>query len=116
MEATQRILVIDDDDVICDLVSATAQAIGLQCTTTTAPTSFLKNLTPHTTLVLLDLMMPEVDGIELLRLLATRQCKAGIVLMSAACKRTIEATEQFARDLGLTIVCHLEKPFNITEL
>ena len=34
-------------------------------------------------------MMPEMDGVELLRLLGEQKCKAGIVLMSGVGKRTM---------------------------
>jgi EAL domain-containing protein (putative c-di-GMP-specific phosphodiesterase class I) len=116
MEVTQRIIVIDDDADIGDLVSATAEAMGFQCIATTNSTSFLDSLTPDTTLVLLDLMMPDMDGVVLMRLLAERKCRAGIVLMSGVGKRTIESSEQFAQAMGLCIAGHLEKPFRIHEL
>jgi EAL domain-containing protein (putative c-di-GMP-specific phosphodiesterase class I)/ActR/RegA family two-component response regulator len=116
MEVVQRILVIDDDADIGDLVSAAAEAMGFQCIATTNPTSFLESLTAETTLVLLDLMMPDMDGVVLMRLLAKRKCRAGIVLMSGVGKRTIESTEQFAQAMGLCVAGHLEKPFRIHEL
>ncbi len=112
----QRILVIDDDGDFGEFVSTTAEAMGFQCTTATDAGSFLKKLAPDTTLVLLDLMMPGMDGIELLRLLGERKCKAGIVLVSAVGKRTIESAEQLALVLGLSIVGHLQKPFALAEL
>ncbi|MGB9406829.1 MAG: EAL domain-containing response regulator, partial [Terracidiphilus sp.] len=64
----------------------------------------------------LDLMMPEMDGIELLRLLHERKCKAGIVLMSGVGKRVLETAGQLAQVLGLSIVGHLQKPFRLAEL
>ena len=99
-----------------ELVSAAAQALGFQCTVTTDSITFMENLTPETTLVLLDLMMPGLDGIELLRLLGRRKCKAGIVLMSGVGKRTIESAAQYAQVLGLSIIGHLQKPFRLEEL
>jgi EAL domain-containing protein (putative c-di-GMP-specific phosphodiesterase class I) len=116
MAVKQRILVIDDDIDMGELVSAAAQAMGFECITTTDSVTFLQKLTSDTTLVLLDLMMPEMDGIELLRLLGKRKCRAGIVLMSGVGKRTIESATQFAQVLGLCIVGHLQKPFQLSEL
>jgi EAL domain-containing protein (putative c-di-GMP-specific phosphodiesterase class I) len=109
-------LVIDDEADMGELVSAAAQALGFQCTVTTDSITFMENLTPETTLVLLDLMMPGLDGIELLRLLGRRKCKAGIVLMSGVGKRTIESAAQYAQVLGLSIIGHLQKPFRLEEL
>jgi PAS domain S-box-containing protein len=116
MVAQQRILVVDDDSDFGEFVSSTANAMGFQCTTANDANRFLQLLAPDTTLVLLDLMMPGMDGVELLRLLGERKCKAGIVLVSAIGKRTLEAAEQLARVLGLSIVGHLQKPFTVSEL
>ena len=116
MKAKQNILVIDDETDVGEFISAAAQALGLQCTTTTDAKIFLEALTPDTTLILLDLMMPEMDGVELLRLLGERKCKTGIVLMSGVGKRTLESAGQVAQALGLSIVGHLQKPFRLTEL
>jgi EAL domain-containing protein (putative c-di-GMP-specific phosphodiesterase class I)/CheY-like chemotaxis protein len=114
--AKPKILVIDDEADMGELISAAAQVLGFQCTVTKDSITFMENLTPETTLVLLDLMMPGLDGIELLRLLGKRKCRANIVLMSGAGKGTIESAAQYAQVLGLSIICHLQKPFRLEEL
>jgi EAL domain-containing protein (putative c-di-GMP-specific phosphodiesterase class I) len=98
------------------LISDTAEAKGLDCTATTKPDEFLAALTPLTSLVLIDLMMPEMDGIELLRRLGERYCKANVVLISGVGKRIIEVAEELAKAHGLSIVGHLQKPFRVAEL
>ena len=76
MSSADRILVIDDDKVVGEIVSALAKAMGLQCDVTRSPLTFFDKITPDTSLILLDLVMPEMDGIEILRLLGEKQCKA----------------------------------------
>jgi len=116
MKASHRILVVDDETGLSEFVCAAAQAMGFQCTATSDAKALLAALAPDTTLIMIDLMMPEMDGVELLRLLAERKCKAGIVLMSSVGKRTMETAGQLAQVLGLTIVGLLQKPFRLTEL
>jgi EAL domain-containing protein (putative c-di-GMP-specific phosphodiesterase class I) len=116
MTAKQRILVIDDEIEVGEFVSDAAQAMGFDCTATTDATAFLRALTPDTCLILLDLMMPEMDGVELLRLLSRQKCRAGIVLMSGVGKRVMETAEQLAQVLGLSIAGCLQKPFRLAEL
>ena len=116
MVGEQKILVIDDEGDIGELIATVAQGMGFQCDATHEPVTFLEKLSPDTNLVLLDLIMPEMDGIELLRLLGKRKCKAGIVLMSGLGVRTIESAEKFAQVLGLFIVGHLQKPFRPNDL
>jgi EAL domain-containing protein (putative c-di-GMP-specific phosphodiesterase class I)/CheY-like chemotaxis protein len=116
MANPQRILVIDDEPDVGKIVCAAARAIGLHCAATTDASTFLKELTPDITLILLDLIMPGMDGVELLRQLAQQECKAGIILMSGVGSRVLETAEQLAQTLGLPIVGHLNKPFRLKEL
>jgi EAL domain-containing protein (putative c-di-GMP-specific phosphodiesterase class I)/FixJ family two-component response regulator len=116
IKMTQSILIIDDDSDLGEIVCATAQDIGWQAKATTNVPEFLDCLTPQTTLIFLDLMMPQTDGIELLRLLAQQQCSAGIVLMSGVGKRLLDTAEELAEALGMRIVGHLQKPFRIDQV
>jgi EAL domain-containing protein (putative c-di-GMP-specific phosphodiesterase class I)/CheY-like chemotaxis protein len=116
MTDAARILVIDDDRDIGDLVVATAEAMGLRCTALTDAAELPRLLTPDVSLILLDLMMPQMDGIEVLRVMGQLGATAGIVLMSGISKRVMETAEKLARTLNLTIAGHLTKPFRLAEL
>ncbi|HEY1805958.1 MAG TPA: EAL domain-containing response regulator [Terracidiphilus sp.] len=111
-----RILAIDDDSDICDLICATAEEQGLPCSATTSAMQFLESLSPDISLLLIDLIMPEMDGVELLRRLGERQCKINIVLMSGVGKRIMEVAEELAHAHGLSTIGHLQKPFRAAEL
>ena len=116
MSSGDRIVLIDDDRVVGEIVSALAKAMGLQCDVTRTPEDFFGRIGSDTSLILLDLVMPEMDGIEILRLLGERNCRARIVLMSGINIRVIETAKKLAQSLGLCVVGHLQKPFPITQL
>ena len=116
MTPTGKVLIIDDDNDFGEFVATAAEGLGLHCVRTTDAAEVLSLCTPDTTLILLDLMMPEMDGIEVLRLLSEHECKASVVLMSGINKRVMETAEKLARALGLSIAGHLEKPFRLGQL
>lgn len=116
MTGSNRILVIDDDDTVCGIVSALAKTMGFDCVTTPNPTAFPALITPNTSLILLDLMMPGMDGIEVLRQLGERQIRARILLMSGMDRRVLETTEKLALSLGLQVIGYLHKPVQLNQL
>lgn len=116
MSASERIVVIDDDRVVGEIVSALAKAMGLKCDVTRTPEEFFGHIGSDTSVILLDLVMPEMDGIEILRLLGERNCKARIILMSGINIRVIETAKKLAQSLGLSVIGHLQKPFPINQL
>ncbi len=111
-----NILVIDDDADIGELIAAAAESIGIPCRTTTDAANLAHLLDSDVSLILLDLMMPGMDGVEVLRLLGKLECRASIVLMSGINKRVIDTAEKLAGALGLRIAGHLQKPFRLTDL
>src|SRR3569833_3194865 len=116
MARADKIVLIDDDRVVGEVVSGLASAMGLHCAVTRTPDEFFRHIGAETGVILLDLVMPEMDGIEILRLLGERNCKARIILMSGINIRVIETAKKLAQSLGLTVVGHLQKPFPIPQL
>lgn len=66
--------------------------------------------------MVLDLVLPNVDGIQVLRFLADRGCKAKIWLLSGFDPKVVQTAERLGVSLGLTIVGALNKPVSVTTL
>ena len=112
----QRLLVIDDDPDMCALVALAATSAGLEATSSTDFEQFKAGLTAETDLVVIDLMMPKVDGIEVIRYLSDRHHRAEIVLISGFDKKVLNVASQLATTLGLDVRASLQKPVNHGQL
>ena len=74
---TNRLLMIDDEPAICEFIGAAAENLGFEVRVTSDVDEFrglVRDFSP--TVLMIDLNMPRVDGIELLRLLGEEKCQA----------------------------------------
>lgn len=61
-------------------------------------------------LILTDLLMPEMDGVQFIQHLAALPGKTGLAIMSAASRRMLTAASLAAKHLGVSVVGLLSKP------
>ncbi len=109
---TARILVLDDEVAICELCSRTLQKYGYSVATTTSSRQALEMLRQEPfDLLLLDIRMPELDGLEVMRRVREFSPDIAIVVMTgyASVEAAIEAVRQGASDF-------LQKPFRLDDL
>ena len=70
---SRRVIVVDDDPDILNLVSVLLQRIGVQVSTFADGRSAIRYLAQETPdLIVLDLMLPDVDGLDILRQIRAR--------------------------------------------
>lgn len=72
--------------------------------------------TENVDIVVLDLVMPDVDGIEIIQSLAGTGWQGSIVITSGYDGKYIEVAKTLAKAKGLQLAGILKKPFEITEL
>lgn len=106
-----KILIIDDDVALTELLSAYLTQQGFDISVNNSPLQGLESLQKSTyNILLLDIMMPEIDGFETLKRL--RAFSAIPVIMLTA------KGDDFDKILGLELGAddYLPKPFNQREL
>ncbi len=106
-----RALVVEDDPNIVDLIRSNLAVRGFDTVVSTDGLRALRLLeTEAPDIVLLDLMLPEVDGFELCRLIRERSSVAIIVVSARGGERDkVTALNMGADD-------YMTKPFSIEEL
>jgi two-component system, OmpR family, KDP operon response regulator KdpE len=108
---SHKILVIDDEPPIRKLLRMGLASQGYDVLDAPSGKAALELLADKPDLVILDLGLPDVDGLELLRTLRQRQESLPIVVLSS---RGDEAGKVAALDLGADD--YVTKPFGMDEL
>ncbi len=112
-----RLLVVDDEADICELVKDVAEGIGFEVAALTHADEFrttYRDIAP--TVIILDLHMPGTDGIELLRFLADDQVSAHILLVSGTDARVLSTARRLGKTHGLNMLGAMQKPIMVSDL
>lgn len=115
--APNRLLIVDDERPFADLVARVATEMGFEVAVAGTPAEFLQELARwQPSLLVVDLQMPDMDGIQLLRQLAEQAVRCPIVLASGFDRRTLLSARRLAVTQGLTVAGTVHKPVRIAEL
>lgn len=114
---TNRLLILDDEQTIARFIGSVADSLGSASVVTTTGSQFfekLKSCSP--THIVLDLIMPDMDGVEVMERLAHQNCRASIIITSGVGGRVLDAATRTGREQGLNIAGTLAKPFTAKRL
>jgi|SRR5581483_3055737 len=115
--AVPQVLIVDDDAGFREFVGKVALGCGYQIATAHDADSFERGYAQACPdLILLDLQMPGMDGIELLRILADAHCTAPIVVMSGFDAKVLDTARRLGSARGLRMECVLTKPIRAADL
>jgi putative nucleotidyltransferase with HDIG domain len=109
---SERLLVVDDEEGIRTILREALQEAGYEVTTAVHGAEALRLFTDRPCpLVITDLRMPEMDGMELLREVLARDADTAVILITAfgEVNSAVEALRRGATD-------YLLKPFNLGDL
>ncbi len=107
-----RILVIDDDEDICLYLKEFLTREGYRVTTVTQPREALPEIKDgRHQIVLLDVRMPEINGVELLRQLRAIDSDVCVIVMTA-----YPSVESAVDTMKADAFDYLRKPFDLEQL
>ncbi|MDO9522056.1 MAG: EAL domain-containing protein [Pseudohongiella sp.] len=112
-----RLLILDDDPLTGQTITNIATLAGVDARYTDDPLEFfrlIKEMNPD--FIALDLVMPRMDGVQVMVELARLRCPADIIISSGVGGRVLDAAARSASEHGLNIVGVLPKPFSPARL
>ena len=109
-----KIMVVDDEPFILKLHARTLVNLGFTATSTCegavrAMETIALSASPPD-LIVLDLNMPDMDGVEFVRYLVQRNYSGSLILLSGEDERVLQAAEKLVRAHQITMLGHLRKP------
>jgi len=112
-----RLLLIDDEPVLADFIASAARGCGFDPVVASDDTQFREQfLADRPDMVALDLGMPGMDGVELLRFLADQDYKSPVLIVSGFDRRVLDSAFRLGEALGLSMAGPLEKPVRLERL
>ncbi len=112
-----RMLILEDDRDVGKIVKLIAESSGFEARFVTDPESFFSAVEDwKPTHIALDLVMPDMDGVQVLAELSKRRCLANIIITSGMGSRVLDAAGRAGDEHGLKIVGVLPKPFSASAL
>ena len=112
-----RLLLIDDEPALADFLANAARETGFDPIVTANDEEFRQEfLATPPDMVALDLGMPGMDGVELLRFLADQSYRSPVLIVSGFDRRVLESAFRLGEALGLSMAGPVEKPVRLEDL
>ena len=115
--AQPRLLLIDDEPALAEFLATAARESGFEPVVTAEDGQFREEfLAARPNMVALDLGMPGMDGVELIRFLAEQDFRSPVLIVSGFDRRVLDSAFRLGEALGLNMAGPLEKPVRLEQL
>lgn len=114
---THKLLIVDDDEMIGKTIKTVAELCNFHVIYTDSAMMFFEQLALFKPdVIVVDLILPNVDGMQLIKKLVELNSKAKLVIISGAGKRVVNSSALSAQEQGMDILGVLNKPFRTAEI
>lgn len=110
METMKRILVVDDEETLCDTLGFNLEAEGYAVKTAYSAEEALSLNLADFDLVMLDIMMGEISGTQLARIMKSNPATAGVPIIFCTAK---DSEEDMIKGLDLGADDYIMKPYSL---
>jgi DNA-binding response OmpR family regulator len=115
--SNKRLLIVDDEPDFGAFVRRVAERLDFEVKVTTNPRAFKEIFHRfNPTVLVLDIVMPDEDGIELVRWLATMQCTARIIIITGFDPNYTKIADVLGSAAGIASITRLTKPVSVADL
>ncbi len=113
----KHLLIVDDEPEFGEMVARVATDLGYEAQVTTNGRAFQSAyLEAPPTLIVLDMVMPEMDGNELVVWLTEQGYQSGLIIITGYSPQYARDAQLLAEFKGLSSVITLAKPIRIAKL
>ena len=115
--ARGRLLVVDDEPQFAEFVRRVAESLGYEVAVTHHAHQFqdaYQKVDP--TVIVLDVVMPDIDGVELIGWLAERDCRAELIVVTGFDESYLGWAERLGAANGLERINCFSKPVRLRDL
>ena len=115
--SSERLLIVDDEPEFGQFVRKVAEAMDFEVRVTTQA-AHIKGAYGafDSTVIVLDMVMPKTDGIELVNWLADRHYQGKLLIVTGFTPRYTELARTVSVRKGMTSVTTLNKPVDLAKL
>ena len=113
----KRLLIVDDNRLFGEFVRKVAEGAGYEAEVVSDGEAFMKRYaTFKPTVVIIDVVMPDIDGIELVQWVSTRKAPARVIVVTGYSPKYASAAKLLGEGRGLDNVITLIKPIKLARL
>jgi len=113
---SKKFLIVEDDKQISEIISRICKEEGGEARSVNEPSLFVPEYAEFKPdIIILDIIMPEMDGFEIIRYLSENRSQAKIIILSGQ-ESYRHMAEKMAASLDVNIVDNIPKPFRIANV